>query len=75
MKFTTEYCVMHKNFPGEVRFFAVNRKQAEDWIQEWVDMGGKEDVFYLASREVSEWRNSAAQEKIDKILDEVFKRD
>lgn len=51
----TEYGIMMYGISGLARG-PMTEGQAQDWIESFVEDGGREDVFYIVSREVGEWR-------------------
>ena len=54
-KETLEYGVIH-NARGEIHRDGMTLEEAEKWVKEWVELGGKEGVFSVAVRSHSPWR-------------------
>jgi hypothetical protein len=50
-----QYGIMQRNRDGLHRGPYASRQEADDWINEWLEEGGRPDVFYPVRREVSDW--------------------
>lgn len=40
---------------GELHRGPMTEQAAHEWIEEWLDDGGKPDVFFIMRREVGNW--------------------
>ena len=55
-----EFCVVHERYPGEVHRGPMSEAEADQWIADWLADGGRDGVFYVARREVTEWERADA---------------
>lgn len=54
---TKEYGVMHDRYPDELHRGPMTKEEAERWVQEFEDEGGRAGAFYVVSRTVSPWKS------------------
>jgi hypothetical protein len=50
-----EYCVMHHMYPNEPHRGPMPLDEAELWVDDYLDDGGRPGAFYVAKREVGPW--------------------
>lgn len=52
-----EYAVFHRAIPDEPHRGPMTEQAAHEWIEEWVEDGGKPETFYVMQRKVSPWED------------------
>ena len=51
----TEYGIMKTRDESEPHRLGMSAVQARSWMTEWVQMGGREEAFYIIQRTVTPW--------------------
>ena len=52
-----EYAVFRR-VSGATHRGPMTEQDAHEWIAEWIDWGGKPDVFYVMRRKISPWEDA-----------------
>lgn len=50
-----EYGIIYSLFPNDIHRGPFTKEEAETWVQEWLDDGGKADVFSIVRRPTGPW--------------------
>lgn len=55
-KYNIEYGIAKQTFKGEeIHIDGMTKEEAEGWISEWLAYQGASNIYYIVSREVSDW--------------------
>lgn len=59
MSDTVEWCIIHPSYPDEAHRGPMSEAEARTWLSEFESDGGREGLFYVASRRVSHWKRES----------------